>query len=215
MASLYTLSLKSDILKVRYVGITKYDDVSKRLRAHREKAGKVNRPVADWLAKYGDEVVATKVAGGLTWEEACAQEVALIHELRLSGFSLLNITSGGDGSLGREQSAETKQKRSDSLRGHDTSDETKLKISKANTGKKRSAEAKKKMSDAKIGKSLSLEHRKKISNAGKGRTVSKETRELISSSQRGRKLSEEHLTNLRESQKRRRQREAREKLNDK
>lgn len=215
MASLYTLSLDSDISNIRYVGITKYEDVTKRLRAHRDKAGKVNRPVADWIAKHGDKVVITKLEGGLTWGKACEMEITLIANLRESGFNLLNMTDGGDGSYGIMQSMETRQKRSKSLQGHLVSDETKNKISKANTGKRRSPEAKKKMSEAKLGKSLSPEHREKIANAGKGRAVSDETKEKISAAQRGRVLSPEHLANLQESQRRRRERERQEKLNDK
>jgi len=211
MASLYTLSLKSSPEKIRYVGITKYDDVTFRLKAHKEKAGKVNRPVADWLKKHGDSVIITKVLGNLTWEEACSAEVSLIADLKANGYKLLNLTNGGDGSLGKKDSKQTKKKKSLAGKNRVVSEETKQKISLANTGKKRSQEAKRKMSRAKKGKKLSFEHKEKIRMSLIGRECSAETAAKISAAQKGKKLSPSHINNLRAAQKRRREREMKEK----
>lgn len=211
MPSLYTLSLKSNPSDIRYVGITKYSDVSKRLANHKEKAGKVNRPVCDWINKYRDDVIITKISGNHTWDEACQKEIDLISRLRSEGFKLLNMTNGGDGSMGKKDSEETRRKKSESLKGRMVSDETKKKISEANKGSKRSDESKKKMSDAKKGKTLSIEHIDKIRNKLTGRVCSPETAKKISDSQRGRKLSDDHLNNLRVAQRKRREREKREK----
>lgn len=212
MASLYVLFLESAPEKIKYVGITKYSDVRKRLKAHKEKAGKVNRPVADWIAKHGDAVQIKKITEYKTWEEACAAEIEMIAYLKQEGFKLLNMTAGGDGSLGKKASEETKRKKSKAMLGRAISEETKKKISLANTGKKRSDEAKKKMSDAKKGKKLSPEHKEKVRSKLIGRKCSPETAEKISSAQRGKTLSPEHLENLRAGQQRRRERERRENL---
>lgn len=211
MASLYTLSLDCCPEDIRYVGITKYDDVTIRLKAHKEKAGKVNRPVADWIKKHGDSVKVTKVLGDLTWEDACLAEVSLIAELRAKGVNLLNMTDGGDGSLGKKDSEETRRKKSLAGANRAVSEETKQKISSANTGKKRSEEAKRKMSEAKKGKNLSPEHKEKIRETLIGRKCSPETAGKISAAQKGKKLSPEHIEKLRAAQKRRRDREKRDK----
>jgi hypothetical protein len=211
MASLYTLSLKLNIENIRYVGITKYDDVEIRLKAHKEKVGRVNRPVTDWIAKYGNDVVIIKLAGDLSWDEACLQEIELIAKLKNEGFNLLNMTSGGDGSLGKKDSEETKRKKSISSTGRVFSDESKKKISIANTGKKRSDESKKKMSDARKGKPLSPEHVEKIRKKLIGRKCKPETAKKISDAQKGKKLSDNHVANLKIAQAKRRERERQEK----
>jgi hypothetical protein len=211
MASLYTLSLKSDPSNVRYVGITKYDEVLIRLKAHKEKAGKVNRPVCDWIFKHYDEVLITKVSGNLTWEEACIKEKNMIKNLKDLGFNLLNMTDGGDGSIGRKESEDTKKKKSEALKGHKVSKKTREKISKANKGKKRSNEAKIKMANAKKGKTLSPEHVEKIRKKLIGRPCTTETAKKISEAQKGKKISDTHLNNLIAAQKKRREREKRQK----
>lgn len=212
MASLYTLSLLSTPENIRYVGITKYSDVERRLKAHKEKAGKVNRPVADWIAKHQEEVLVLKVAEYESWDEACNAEVQMIASLKERGFKLLNMTAGGDGSLGKKDSEETRMKKAAAGRGRTVSEETRKKISLANTGKKRSEEARKKMSDAKIGKKLHPDHVEKVRNKLIGRKCSPETAEKIASAQRGRKFPPERVENIKAGQKRRRERERNEKL---
>jgi hypothetical protein len=182
-----------------------------RLKAHKEKAGNVNRPVADWIKKHGDSVKAVKVLGDLTWEEACLAEISLIAELRAKGFRLLNMTDGGEGSLGKKDSEETRRRKSLAGAGRAVSEETKQKISSANSGKKRSEEAKRKMSEAKKGGNLSPEHKEKIRVSLIGRECSSETAAKISAAQKGRKLSPEHLENIKVAQKRRREREQKDK----
>lgn len=211
MPSLYVMYRKSNEKEIRYVGITVHEDVKKRYASHLEKTRSgVNRPVNDWINKY-DDVVIAKVSSPLTWEEACKEEIALIAKLRLEGHRLLNMTKGGDGSVGIKDSEETRKKKSIALTGRIVSQETKNKISKANTGKKRSLEAKKKMSDKKIGRKLSIEHKEKIANSHRGSKRTLEQRINISKSLKGKKFTSEHYNNIVEAQKRRRLREKEEK----
>lgn len=211
MPSLYVMYRKSNQKEIRYVGITVHEDVKKRFTSHLEKTKSgVNRPVNDWIKKY-DDIVIAKVSSPLTWEDACMEEIALIAKLRLEGHRLLNMTKGGDGSVGIKDSEETRKKKSLAQTGRIVSQETRDKISKANTGKKRSLEAKKKMSDKKFGRKLSKEHREKIANSNTGGKRTLEQRINISKSLKGKKFTSEHYNNVVEAQKKRRLREKEEK----
>lgn len=115
-------------------------------------------------------------------------------------FGCYNLTDGGEGSIGRLCSEETRKKISEAHKGKPAwnkgkkmSEEQKKKLSNArkgrtpwNKGKCHSEESKKKMSEALKGKKLSEEHKKKISEGGKGKH-----RKLFSEEHR-RKLSEVH-----------------------
>lgn len=105
--------------------------------------------------KYGYEVQILKE--GLSWEEATELECLLIdyygrRDLDLG--SLVNMTDGGEGALGRKYSEEVKDK-----------------ISKTKTGKKHSEEHKKKIGDAHRGRKLSEEHKLKVAEAKKGKKL--------------------------------------------
>jgi len=211
MPSVYVLYRKSLPKEIRYVGITKHDDVNKRFEAHmyKSKIG-VNRPVNDWINKYYPDIECKKVCSS-SWEGVCAEEKILIARLKAEGHRLLNMTEGGEGTYGLKDSEDTKIKKSRALTGRKVSQETREKISKSNTGKKRSAAARKKMSEKKKGKKLTKDHIAKISLSGRGRIVSSSTRKKMSEAQKGRKFTAKHYANLVEGQKRRRKREALEK----
>lgn len=218
MPSLYVLFRKSDPEKIRYVGITMHDDVTKRFEAHlyKTKTG-VNRPVNDWLGKYYPDVDVKKVGSASSWEEICSKEIELIAKLKEQGHRLLNQTIGGEGTAGYKDSEETRIKKSLAQMGREVSRETRDKISRSNTGKRRTAEAKKKMSEKKIGRKLSQEHVKKISAANTGKKRTAEQCKNISNSLKGKKHSEAHHQSIIAAQKRRRLREQLEKeqrLND-
>lgn len=216
MASVYVLSSSDKPTVIRYVGITKYDTCDKRFLAHldRAKSGS-NLPVHCWIRNRisrGIDITAKEIATNLTWEDACAFEIETIRLFRLSdNCELLNLTAGGEGSLGFRQSEESIAKKSASLRGKVTSEETKQKISKANTGKTRSPEARRKISDAKRGKKLSESHKQKIAKSLQGRECSEETREKIARPQRGRVFSESHIENIKKARRARSERERLEK----
>lgn len=217
MASVYVLSSASSPSDIRYVGVTKYDSPERRLQAHLgiARRGTNMKAVHCWIQKLierGEDVVCTTWNTYVEWQDALSAEVYLISRLKAEGHDLLNLTLGGEGSLGVAQSDATKAKRSASLSGRKVSEETKKRISTANTGKVRSEESRKKMREAKVGVRLSEEHKKKIGQSLKGRPVSAETRKKLSDTQKGKKLSSEHVENLRQAQARRRDREKSEKM---
>lgn len=75
----------------------------------------------------------------LTWEEACELEELLILEYGrrdLNTGSLVNLTSGGEGSLGIKVSDETKYKLSIINKGKILTKEHKMKIGLSNKGRK-------------------------------------------------------------------------------
>lgn len=79
------------------------------------------------------------VARDLSWELACELEQLMIQEygrIDLGTGCLVNLTNGGEGTIGLKQSQETIDKRANSIRGKKRSDETRAKISLALTGKK-------------------------------------------------------------------------------
>lgn len=139
-------------------------------------------------AGYCVEIVASE----LTWDEACELEQLLISEYGRrdkNKGSLVNMTDGGDGTLGyiltqehkniirehgRSRSLEQRLDISKRLKGRKLTDDTKRKISEANTGKTRTKEQKLKISEKLLGNKFSLGHKhsedakKKMSNARRG-----------------------------------------------
>lgn len=97
----------------------------------------------------------------ISWEQACKYEINLIamygrKDLKLG--TLVNLTNGGEGTLGRK-----------------CSEETKLKIGNKNRNKIKSIEARQKLSLSTKGKIVSEETRIKMSLSGKGKKMSKES----------------------------------------
>ena len=119
-------------------------------RAH----NKINR-TKFWknVAKHGYEV--DIVLDNLTWEEACEKEkefIALYGRLDLNNGTLVNMTDGGEGVMGRKfteatiekfrhlarnlvRDEEFKRKCGSSMRGKKHSEETKLKMSASQKGR--------------------------------------------------------------------------------
>lgn len=136
------------------------------------------------VEKHGGYDV-TIVEDSLTNDEAIELEILLISEAREAGWSLCNLTDGGDGLVGFKHSEETRRKMQISNKG------------KAKSGHKLSAEHRQKLIDARTGKPLSDEHKAALSKAHKGHVVTEETKAKISVSLTGRSLSEEHKAKLR------------------
>lgn len=105
----------------------------------------------------------------LDWNLACEIETHLIkfygrRDLGLG--SLVNLTDGGEGTIGiirKEITKEIRKKLSDSKIGFKHSEATKLKISKIQIGKKLSKYTCEKMSNSRKGKSRTIETKLKIS----------------------------------------------------
>ena len=123
----------------------------------------------------------------ITWEEAIAKEKKLIeyYGRRDKGLgTLVNMTDGGEGTLGRPMSEKHKRRVSDCHKGKKISEELKQKLFNANKGRQ-----------------LSKEHKQKISNFQKGRILSEKVKQKISDTSKGRKLSEETRKRMSESAK--------------
>lgn len=112
----------------------------------------------------------------LDWEDACSKEVELISLYGRSDLglgTLVNLTDGGEGTLGMSHSADTLKKMSD-------------------TAKKRPPKVWTEESKAKLSKSI-----KGRAPSNKGKSITEETRLKISQAMTGRKLSEETKAKMR------------------
>lgn len=204
MALVYVLVRKSISHEIRYVGMSKYDDVSVRMSMHRSRMNYGSTlPVYCWMRKYTD-IIPIVVESNMTKEDAIALEIELIRELNSQGHDLLNCTSGGDGILNMSEESLEKLRKASTGRKH--SPEVRKKMSDAKKGKPTwnsgipmSAEAKRKLSDAKKGKKLSEEHKKKIGEANKGRKHTEEAKQKIGDAHRGKIVSDETRKKLSQS----------------
>jgi NUMOD3 motif len=101
----------------------------------------------------------------------------------------MNLTAGGDGSLGHTVSAEAREKISKANKGHKMPEWLRQKIIAVNTGIVRSEETRKKMSAHQVG----------VGNHRYGTHCSEEHKKIISARQSGRIVSEETKNKVRES----------------
>jgi len=126
----------------------------------------------------------------LSWEDACEKEkefISLYGRIDLGTGTLVNMTDGGDGTIGIVFTEERKNKISKILKGRKKTKEHKDKMSKAWLNREPiSAETKKKMSDSHkgekslwYGKKLSNEHREKMSNSKIGKKLSDATKDKL------------------------------------
>jgi len=141
----------------------------------------------------------------LTWEEACEKEkefIALYGRRDLNNGTLCNMTDGGEGTLGRVPTEETRRKIGIAQKGKVNSPETRKKLSIANKGRKHTAETKLKISETQKGKIISEETRIKSSKSRTGIILSPEHRAKISKALTGMKRperSEEYRKNISKS----------------
>lgn len=137
------------------------------------------------VAKYGAENIGVYVFPCASEEEAFADEIYLIAQLRSEGYELVNQTNGGEGaSVGHAVSQETRAKIAFGNMGN------KKCLGKKNAfGHKYSQETLEKMSAAKRGKKFTLEHRANMVLAQRSRPL--EWRANISAARVGMKFSSE------------------------
>jgi hypothetical protein len=182
MAVVY-LHKRNDTNEIFYVGIGK----SER-RAYR----KDNR-TQYWkniVKKVGYNI--DILVSDTSWKDACKIEKLLIEKYGRKDLglgNLINMTDGGDGSIGLIVSEETKEKLRKGHIGEKNPMFGKTKEQNPMFGKTNpmSDETRKKLSEAHKGKKLSEEHKKKLSEARKGdknpnfgKTTSDETKQKIS-----------------------------------
>jgi hypothetical protein len=128
----------------------------------------------------------------LDWEEACNKEIELISLYGRSDLglgTLVNLTDGGEGTVGRVHSEDTLKKISDTAKKRAPkvwTEESKLKLSKSNKGREPSNK----------GKSITEETRLKISQAMSGRKLSEETKAKMRKPK-----SESHKQNIKNGKK--------------
>jgi hypothetical protein len=191
-----------------------------------------NPHLAHIIANAGGDLPKMKVAEGLSDQEACELEIALIKAIgrEIHGGPLVNQTDGGDGMSGWTPSKETLAKRSKklkgiikgpewraalstSLTGIKRSNETKALIAKIRTGTKASAETKALLSKIKKGvpkPPRSETHCEALSAAAQLRMQAPEERARMKAIRADQIFSEATREKLRNSQRLRRQRERQE-----
>jgi hypothetical protein len=115
----------------------------------------------------------------LSKEQAVDLEKELIKKygrINIGTGILINLTDGGEGTIGVIRSVETRQKLSKINLGKTHTEETKQKLSKINLGKTHTEETRNKISQSMKGKTHSEETRKKLKEIGKKRQVTEEQR---------------------------------------
>ena len=130
--------------------------------------------IVEKLRRFGMEVQVHIIMGGATDSEAKRIEIETIAVFRALGHPLVNMTIGGEGTVGYRHT-----------------EDAKLKVSMANKGRKRSEEAIRKAAEANRGKVVTAEQRAKISIANTGKVRSQETRDKISAAKKGKNLAPE------------------------
>jgi hypothetical protein len=124
------------------------------------------------IAKFGYEVEI--ILDDLTWEEACSKEIEFIKlygRKDLNEGTLVNMTDGGEGTIGIVITEESRKRISESIKGRKLTLEHRNKISNSLKDKPQSDSKKEKCRLANLGDkspSKRLEVRKKISNTLKG-----------------------------------------------
>lgn len=123
--------------------------------------------------------------------------IKLYGRIDLGTGTLVNKTSGGQGSHGYIMTEETRKKKSEWQIGRVMSPESIEKSRKANLGRKASIETRKKLSNIhkghkyNLGRKTSEETKKKQSEAKKGKKKSEQTRKNMSKAQKGKIVSTE------------------------
>jgi len=152
-----------------------------------------NRHHRNVTAKYGWKGIQIFVFPCASEEQAFADEIQQIAQLRRDGYELVNYSSGGEGPSGVKrgpQSPEIVAKRAAANRGKTRSIEVRTLLSlqkMGNThgkGKVRSAEARKKSSLSQLGNKHGVGNRSHL-----GRTASAETRAKMSAAHTGMSMS--------------------------
>jgi hypothetical protein len=145
-------------------GCLQYKKTNHAKRSHNFMAGR-NKYHKNIVAKYGAENIGVFVFFCDSEEEAFADEIQQIAQLRLEGYVLANICSGGEGRSGFKHTQETIAK-----------------MSAAHKGKP----------NGRLGYKHSPETRAKMSASGKGKIISESQRAKVSAFHKGRKLTDEH-----------------------
>lgn len=143
IAAVYVLT--DAIGRIRYVGKT-VKTLSQRYSGHLCKARKGDRTYrSNWIRSLA-AAPCIKTLFTVCAEQSAEAERFIISLMRSAGMELVNTTDGGDGTLGKRHSEETKARISASLRGQIVPREAIERMVRANLGRPLSAEHRKKIS---------------------------------------------------------------------
>ena len=174
MAYLYR-HLRNDTGNIFYIGIGSDEKFSRA-----KETSCRNKHWKNVVNKHGFtyEIMLTD----LTWDEACKKEIEFISFY--GRHNLVNLTDGGQGTLGREVSQKTREIMRLRKTGAKHSPESiakckarvcpesvKKTLSDLNKGKKIPESTREKLRDFNKGKSLSEEHKRKIGESRKGKNL--------------------------------------------
>lgn len=166
-----------------YVGKGSYRSRKTCKRSHDFDSRRRNKHHSRIIAKYGAENIKVFVFPCKSEQQAFDDEIQQIAQLRNEGFSLANITNGGEGSSGVPITNETRAKISKANKGRILSSESRLNMSVAHKGKPSNMKGKKHTDAAKIKiraarakQVYTPEHRAALSISRKARVLSDETK---------------------------------------
>jgi hypothetical protein len=129
------------------------------------KGSKNRESVSEGRSKWWKHIVdkhgyySLRVASFAVETDAFQKEISLISDLKFLGFTLCNLTSGGEGASGCNPSTESRLKMSVAKLSKEKSIETREKMSAWQIGRKPTEETLKKMSESKVGKTGQLHNR--------------------------------------------------------
>lgn len=202
--TVYSLSSSRDG-EVRYIGQT-MGDVRARLRQHRSDAKvRCTTPVRKWMMREINEGFSIVIAVVMHDAVLHQSEIEIIAKYRAEGARLLNLTDGGEGTVGWRGNAGNKRpdlaarnRAQAGKPGHAITDEVKAKISAANSGRKKPHLSDRNRANAgKPGHKHTEASRAKIGAAQKGRKHSEESRQKMAAAKAGKKLSPDAIAKLR------------------
>lgn len=182
---------RPDTCEIFYIGMGQgkrfNDHVKNRKRGRSYKDNLICKIIDD--LGYPD-IPVFFLGDGMTREEACDLEIALIYAIgRHPHGPLVNKTKGGDGLV--EPCLELRNRMGLSQRGRKHSNETKAKIAAASKGRKQTKESIEKTRQYNLGRKRSEEVKEKIRLKAIGRKASDEVRAKMSANRKGRKQSQD------------------------
>ena len=172
-----------------------------------KRAYNVHKRTIIWkrvVAKYGINV--TILFDNLSWEDACLKEIELISlygRLNNNTGILVNLTDGGEGSVGYKHTGEALVKISETSKGRIKSDEQ-IQKWKSSMNFEKSPETREKIRQTLLGKVHNEERKYKNSLSHMGKIMTDESKQRLSIATKGIKkgpLTKEHIQKLKDSHK--------------